>query len=70
VVRYEEAHLGNKYGAPYEAYLAAVPRWIPRLSQQQRQDAPDVLQYLWPSVKAEMYNVLYLLPFLAKQLFF
>jgi protein-S-isoprenylcysteine O-methyltransferase Ste14 len=70
VVRYEEAHLENKYGAPYEAYLAAVPRWIPRLSQPQMQDAPDVLQYLWPSVKAEMYNVLYLLPFLVKQLFF
>jgi protein-S-isoprenylcysteine O-methyltransferase Ste14 len=70
VVRYEEAHLENKYGAPYEAYLAAVPRWIPSLAQQPGQYAPDVLQYLWPGVKAEMYNFLYLLPFLAKQLFF
>ena len=31
VVLYEEPHLEKTFGAAYEAYLAAVPRWIPRI---------------------------------------
>ncbi len=85
VIRYEESHLINKYGAPYEAYLAAVPRWMPRPGQSIGQPTPesapqstpqsirestDVLQYLLPSVKAEMHNFFYLIPFVVKQIFF
>lgn len=32
VVSYEEPTLRRTYGAGYEAYAAAVPRWIPRLT--------------------------------------
>jgi len=70
VVRYEESHLRNKYGAPYEEYLATVPRWMPHLSPQEKQQTPHVLQYLWSSVKTELHNLLFILPFLAKQLLF
>ena len=28
---YEEPHLGERFGASYRAYRAAVPAWIPRL---------------------------------------
>lgn len=31
VARYEEPTLGRTYGASYDAYRAAVPRWVPRL---------------------------------------
>jgi protein-S-isoprenylcysteine O-methyltransferase Ste14 len=30
VVLYEEPHLARTFGAEYEAYLASVPRWLPR----------------------------------------
>jgi protein-S-isoprenylcysteine O-methyltransferase Ste14 len=32
VVRYEEAHLAEKYGQEYVDYLLTVPRWVPRLA--------------------------------------
>jgi protein-S-isoprenylcysteine O-methyltransferase Ste14 len=32
VVAYEEPTLRDTYGASYDAYVAAVPRWIPRLT--------------------------------------
>ena len=70
VVRYEEAHLLNKYGSQYKKYLDSVPRWVPRRLQQETQNPPNVMQHLWPSVKAELYNLLYPIPFVAKQLFF
>lgn len=28
---YEEPHLRRRYGAEYEAYVSAVPGWVPRL---------------------------------------
>jgi protein-S-isoprenylcysteine O-methyltransferase Ste14 len=31
VVLYEEPHLRDTFGADYETYLGAVPRWIPRV---------------------------------------
>jgi protein-S-isoprenylcysteine O-methyltransferase Ste14 len=33
VVRFEEPGLRRRFGAPYEAYCARVPRWIPRRPQ-------------------------------------
>jgi len=32
VLTYEEPTLRKKFGAPYQAYCQAVPRWIPRLT--------------------------------------
>ena len=32
VVLYEERNLGGRFGAAYEKYRAAVPRWLPRLT--------------------------------------
>lgn len=32
VARYEEPTLRRTYGDSYEAYVAAVPRWLPRLT--------------------------------------
>jgi protein-S-isoprenylcysteine O-methyltransferase Ste14 len=31
VLTYEEPHLKRAFGAEYEEYRAAVPRWLPRL---------------------------------------
>jgi protein-S-isoprenylcysteine O-methyltransferase Ste14 len=49
----EEAFLSTRLGAPYQAYVASVPRWIPRLRTIARSDAkPDwmrgVLSELFP----------------------
>ena len=33
VVYYEEPHLREKFGASYEDYCRAVPRWLPRLKR-------------------------------------
>jgi protein-S-isoprenylcysteine O-methyltransferase Ste14 len=38
VVLYEEPSLRRRFGESYEAYLRAVPRWLPRFSPQ---TAPD-----------------------------
>ena len=33
VVFYEEPHLKKSFGASYEDYCKAVPRWIPRVKR-------------------------------------
>ncbi|MEA2101787.1 MAG: isoprenylcysteine carboxylmethyltransferase family protein [Thermodesulfobacteriota bacterium] len=41
-VLYEEGHLIEKYGEPYKAFIASIPRWIPRFSTPNRHPvAPD-----------------------------
>jgi protein-S-isoprenylcysteine O-methyltransferase Ste14 len=40
VLSYEEPTLRATYGAEYEAFCAAVPRWIPRLTPWQRTVRP------------------------------
>jgi protein-S-isoprenylcysteine O-methyltransferase Ste14 len=37
VVAYEEPHLRRRFEAPYAAYRAAVPRWIPRIGTRSNQ---------------------------------
>ena len=72
VVRYEESHLRNKYGAPYEAFLTQVPRWFSSLNSkgQSEEAAPGAMRYLLPAFRTELYNVVYVLPFMAKQIFY
>ncbi|HEX8693191.1 MAG TPA: isoprenylcysteine carboxylmethyltransferase family protein [Longimicrobium sp.] len=40
VVLYEERTLGRRFGADYEAYRAAVPRWLPRLRPYREPERP------------------------------
>jgi hypothetical protein len=41
VVFYEEPTLRRQFGAEYEAYCRAVPRWIPRLGQRPPQPGAE-----------------------------
>lgn len=65
VVREEERRISKVFGPPYAAYLKEVPRWIPRSS---KKPLEMVNQHLAPSIRAEMYNFLYLIPFVIKEL--
>ena len=40
VVAYEEPRLRQEFGADYEAYCRAVPRWVPRLAGQDNRPLP------------------------------
>jgi protein-S-isoprenylcysteine O-methyltransferase Ste14 len=65
VVREEEQRISKVFGPPYLAYLNEVPRWVPRGV---REPLEFVNQHLGPSIKAELYNLLYLIPFVIKEL--
>lgn len=67
VVRHEEAHLEQKYGEDYQAFLNRVPRWIPRIPRVQK-DAKSVRHFLFPSVRVELYNFLFLAVPILKEL--
>lgn len=41
VLYYEEPRLKHQFGEAYDAYAAAVPRWIPRLSRWRPESRPD-----------------------------
>ncbi len=67
VVRREEAHLLDKYGADYQAFLDRVPRWIPRFRG--RVASPfNARQFFMPSVLAELHCFLLLAPVVIKEL--
>lgn len=66
VVKREEAHLADKYGAPYHAFLESVPRWTPRIPV----SAPartSVRRFAFQSVVAELHCLLWIIPFIAKE---
>lgn len=65
VVREEEHRISKVFGPRYLAYLKEVPRWIPRRS---KRPLELVNQYLVSSIRAELYNLLYLIPFVIKEL--
>lgn len=66
VVGHEESVLANLYGDEYNGYLKRVPRWIPRIRKPR---APIwSAEYLSPSIRVEVYNLLFLIPFIAKEL--
>ena len=66
-IRYEEAHLQEKYGAPYREYMTRIPRWLPR---------PKALlgvgtqrgTLLFSSLIVECPLILLALPFICKEL--
>ena len=64
VVREEEQRISKVFGPPYLAYLKEVPRWIPRGS---KVPLELVNEHLAPSIRAELYNLLYLIPFVIKE---
>jgi hypothetical protein len=68
VVRYEEAHLRAKYGEAYERFVSETPRWWPRRWEASAAVRVFPMKFLGPSVLAEAYNVLYLAPFVVKEL--
>ena len=70
VVRYEEAHLTEKYGDPYVKFLSRVPRWLPRFDRTAKSPNQDFRRFIYPSVRAEMYIFLMLVPLIAKELLY
>lgn len=70
VVRYEERHLSEKYGAPYRVFLTQVPRWIPRVRVRPDLATGKQLRFLMPSLRAEAHILLLLILPFAKELIF
>ncbi len=68
VVRREEAHLLGKYGLPYSEYLQNVPRWVPCFGEK-RNVQLKTKRFFWPSIIAELHCLLWLIPFIGKELF-
>lgn len=66
VVRREEAHLLDKYGTPYQAFLDGVPRWLPRWRWPTSRVRGEG-RFIVPSVIAELNCFLLLPPLLLKE---
>jgi hypothetical protein len=65
VVQYEEEHLLEKYGEPYQRYLSEIPRWFPRAIRFRNLEL--INRYFLTSVVAEIHCPLLLLPFAFKE---
>jgi protein-S-isoprenylcysteine O-methyltransferase Ste14 len=65
VVQYEEEHLLEKYGEPYQGYLSEIPRWLPRAIR--FRNLGLINRYFLTSVVHEIHCPLLLLPFALKE---
>lgn len=65
VVHYEEEHLAEKYGEPYQRYLSEVPRWLPRAIR--FRNLTLINRYFLASIVAEIRCPLLLLPYAFKE---
>jgi protein-S-isoprenylcysteine O-methyltransferase Ste14 len=65
VVHYEEEHLLEKYGEPYQRYLSEVPRWLPRAIRFKNLNL--INKYFLPSIVAEIHCLLLLVPYVLKE---
>jgi protein-S-isoprenylcysteine O-methyltransferase Ste14 len=66
VIKEEEERLLELYGTPYGDYLRETSRWLPRRSAAK---AVKVSGYLPQSLIAEAHNLLLLIPFIVKRVF-
>lgn len=66
-VLHEERKLAKLYGEDYWTYVSEVPRWLPKWGKKAQLGIAG--QYLGPSLRAEAYNLLLILPVVAKELF-
>lgn len=65
VVRYEETDLLARYGQPYAAYYAKVPRWFPR--RLSRQQLTFRNEFFGLAVRSEFHCLLIAIPFGLKE---
>lgn len=65
-VKFEETGLAEKFGDQYLRYKANVPRWFPRWAGWHEFILSR--EYLLPSIKTEMYNLLFPLPLIVRAL--
>ncbi len=66
VIRYEEAHLADKYGDAYQKYFQEVPRWVPKRIGLGHFGLAN--KYLGRVMWVELRCVLVLLPYILKEI--
>jgi protein-S-isoprenylcysteine O-methyltransferase Ste14 len=64
VVRYEEAHLSEKYGDAYREYRGEVPRWFPRGPH--FENLGLINENFGSSISCEVWCLLILIPYILK----
>jgi len=65
VVQHEEQVLSKAYGEKYLDFVEQVPRWLPKLSALPKTSWSP--HFLGVSLKAEAYNLLFLVPVILKE---
>ena len=65
-VAHEERVLTEKYGDEYITFMQQIPRWIPRLSSLSKIEWSPA--FLRESMRAEAYNLLFLIPPILKEI--